>query len=98
MTVSHTLFSCQRKLSISASLPHSGCSSGSLILLSGVIYECRIAELLHAYSTCWCCRIRAKAAAREGEWETEREQKRKEYIGLKESESVTPYEKKSIRG
>lgn len=63
LTVSHTLFSCQRKLSISASLPLSGCSSGSLILLSGVIYERCVADLLHAYSTCWCWRIRAKAAA-----------------------------------
>lgn len=73
MTVSHTLFSCQRKLSISASLSRSARGSGSLILLSGVIYECCIAELLHAYSTCLCWRVGAKAAA--GERNERQEQK-----------------------
>lgn len=96
--MSHTLFSCQRKLSISlASLPHSGRSSGSLILLSGVIYERCKAELLHAYSTCWCWRIRAKAAAREGNGR--KRDSKKGRTGLeKEPKSETLYEKERIRG
>lgn len=66
----HPLSSCQRKLSISVSLPRFARGSGSLILLSGVIYE--------------CCMPTAPAGAGESEprqlLERNERQKRKEYI------------------
>lgn len=80
MTTGHTPLSCQRKLSISASLAHSGCVWSALILLSGVIYEGCIADLLAPAG------VRIKEMGERGRWRKDQATQDLALMGRRESE------------